>query len=90
MTFRVAIRNKAKRELHRLPAGIRRRIYTGIDALKGDPTTPRAGAGIQLLEGEHGLRRLRVGDPRIFYFVDRDDGFVYVTEIRRRRSGTYD
>ncbi len=90
MAFRLALRNKAKREIDRLPPAMRRRIYAGLDALKEDPTTPRSGADIKLLEAQHGLRRLRVGDYRIFYFADRAQGFVYVTEVARRRSGTYD
>jgi mRNA-degrading endonuclease RelE of RelBE toxin-antitoxin system len=90
LTFRVGLRNKAKRKLDRLAPRTRRRIYRGIDALKEDPTTPRPGADIKLLEPQHGLRRLRIGDYRSFYFVDRHDGFVYVTEILRRRSGTDD
>ena len=90
MPFRVALRNKSKRELDRLQVAVRKRLYAAIDALKDDPLTPRPGADIKLLEGQMGLRRLRVGDYRIFFFVDRDQEFVYVTEIVRRRSGTYD
>ena len=69
---------------------IRRRLYSAIEALKEDPLTSRPGADIKLLESQHGLRRIRVGDYRMFFFVDRDDGFVYITEVLRPRSGTYD
>lgn len=90
MAFRIALRNKAKRELDRLAAGVRRRIYGAIDALKEDCVAPRPGADIKLLEARLGLRRIRVGDYRVLYFVDRDQGFVYITEVVRRRTGTYD
>ncbi|MGQ0535453.1 MAG: type II toxin-antitoxin system RelE family toxin [Methanobacteriota archaeon] len=90
MAFRVALRNKAKRAIDRLEARTRSRLYAGIDALKQDPTAPRPGADIKVLEGQHGLRRLRVGDHRVFYYVDVGDGFVYTTDIKRRCSGTYD
>lgn len=90
MAFRVALRNKAKRELDRLDPGIRKRLWAAIDALKEDPMTPRPGVDIKLLESRFGLRRVRVGDYRMFYFVDRDQGFVFVTEVLRRRSGTCD
>lgn len=90
MAFRVALRHKVKRAIDRLEDRTRRRLYAGIEAFKQEPTTPRPGADIAILEGQHGLRRLRVGDHRILCYVDVGDGFVYITDVKRRRSGTYD
>lgn len=90
MAYRIALRNKARKQLDRCPPGVQTRIWKAIDALKEDPATTRPGLDTKLLESQLGLRRVRIGDYRLLYFIDRDQGFVYVTEIIRRTSGTYD
>jgi len=55
-----------------LPKPAQTRIRAGLAKLADDPLTPRSGADIKLLAAtDPPKHRLRVGDYRIVYIVDR-------------------
>ncbi|MGD0267376.1 MAG: type II toxin-antitoxin system RelE/ParE family toxin [Candidatus Methylomirabilota bacterium] len=82
MAFTVVLKPAAVRDLRKLPEDLRRRIATRIDALATDPTP----AGVEPLKGERDLFRLRMGDYRILYRLDRKARVVLVARIGHRRE----
>ena len=74
----------AQRQLRRLPPGEAARLRGPILSLGIDPRPP----GAAKLAGT-GFWRVRVGDLRIVYLVDDDDGLVVVLRVARRAESTY-
>ena len=66
MAYDVFLKPAALRDLRKLPEDIRRRVAVRIDALAGDPRP----AGIERLQGEADLYRVRLRDYRIVYQVE--------------------
>jgi mRNA-degrading endonuclease RelE of RelBE toxin-antitoxin system len=65
---------------------MKKRVKKGLSELGEDPLTPRSKADIKILEGTDPVkRRLRVGDYRIIYLVDKRS--VKVIEIFPRGRG---
>lgn len=82
MAYAVDLKPAAVRDLRKLPEDVRRRIALRIDALATDQTPP----GMEALEGEPHFFRLRVGDYRILYQVDRKARSVLVARVGHRRE----
>ncbi len=82
MAFTVVLKPAAVRDLRKLPEDVRRRIAVRIDALATDPTP----AGIEPLKGERDCFRLRVGEYRILYQIERKADAVLIARIRHRRE----
>jgi len=78
----VVFKPAAVRDLRKLPEDIRRRVAARIDALATDPTP----AGAEPLKGEPDCFRLRVGEYRILYQVERKAHAVLIARIRHRRE----
>ena len=88
MAYRVMVHPDAKKVLGGLPKDRRQKILEALRRLAEDPVTPRPKMDIRKLKGPTGRRdlyRLRVGDFRVLYDVERDT--VWVTEIFRRGRG---
>jgi len=76
LSFRVKVTHKARRELGRLPANRRYQVLKGLKRLKEDPS-PDGDAIKAIAQDPKGkLRRLRIGNYRIFFEVEEDGGFV--------------
>ena len=73
--------------IRELDARQRERLRTRLEELEVDPFRPRTKADIKNCGKHHGVifYRLRVGDLRALYVVERDE--VKVTEIFRRGRG---
>ena len=73
--------------IRELDARQRERLQTRLEELEVDPFRPRPKADIKNCGKHHGVifYRLRVGDFRAVYVVERDE--VKVTEIFRRGRG---
>ena len=82
MAYAVFLKPAALRELRKLPEDIRRRVAARFDALVGDPRP----AGVERLQGEADLYRVRVGDYRIVYQVESKALVVLVVRIGHRRD----
>lgn len=70
------------RELANLPANAQRRISDAIDRLKTSPR-PR---NSERLEGKDDQRRIRIGDYRIIYVIQKSVLVIQVIRIRHRRD----
>ncbi len=78
----VVLKPAAIRDLRKLEKRDQRRIGDRIDALRADPRPP----GMEVLKGQEGFVRIRVGDYRIIYLVDDEAREVLVVKIRHRRN----
>jgi mRNA interferase RelE/StbE len=79
--YRIELRPAAARALRKLDPQVRHRIQGAIALLAKDPRPPAARA----LQGRPGLR-VRVGDYRIIYTVDKDVLLVVVVRLGHRRD----
>lgn len=82
MSYHLVIANSAKRDLRRLNPDLQRRISVRLDALK---STSRP-AGASKLHDRENQWRIRVGDYRIIYEIDKDERLVVILRIKHRRE----
>jgi mRNA interferase RelE/StbE len=78
--YKVIISRPASKALEQLPASVVARVFPRIEELARDPY-PR---GSKKLQGLLPLWRIRVGDYRVIYSVDRFQKVVKVTAVRHR------
>jgi mRNA interferase RelE/StbE len=81
-TWRVLIEQRARKHLARIDPVIQRRIGKAIDALSTNPEP----AGCKPLRGMTDVLRIRVGDYRILYELERADQVVVVVDIDHRKD----
>ena len=80
--YRLEFAPAAERDLRALAEDVRRSLRPRIDALAENPRPH----GVETLEGEKGLHRVRVGDYRIIYQIRDDALVVLVVRIGHRRD----
>jgi len=76
LSFRVKVTHKARRELRRLPADRRYQLLKGLKRLEEDPSPDGDAIKAIVQDPEGRLRRIRIGDYRIFFEVEEDEVFV--------------
>ncbi len=84
MSWAVAVSNRARRNLKRVPAADRQRIMAALDALRSDPLS----GDVVKLAGQDAFRR-RVGNYRIIFRIDFKAVAVGIVDIQRRTTTTY-
>jgi mRNA interferase RelE/StbE len=77
--WRVEVTRRAERDLQRLDQRVRDRVLDALDRLVGDPP---AGDVVKLAGKEEW--RLRVGEWRVRFGLDRDDRVVVVLRVLPR------
>lgn len=77
---------KAKKSLKKIPRDYQKLILKKTPILKENPK-PRGFDKIAAKSPP--LYRIRVGDYRVFYFIDEEDKTVIIVDIVRRTSQTY-
>ena len=81
MSYQLALKGTAQKELQQLPPRVREQVARQLEALQLEPrpvgSLPLSGS----LRGQH---RVRVGDYRIVYLIDEVAQRVGVTRIRHR------
>jgi mRNA interferase RelE/StbE len=82
LAYRIEFAPKAERDFKALDGSIRRRMARRIQSLADNPYPQ----GIKKLEGEDELYRLRVGDYRVLYQVQRQRVVILVVGIGHRRD----
>lgn len=88
MAFDVLVSRTFQRFFGDLDEQTQERIREALEALQEDPYEPRSGADIKRLSNTDPVKhRIRVGDWRIVYRVDGDEGVVRVIEGFRRGRG---
>jgi mRNA interferase RelE/StbE len=88
MPYEVRLHREVAKTLSRISPELRSRIIKALRSLQTDPFRSRSGADIARLSGTKGrqdLFRLRVGDYRAIYAVEKD--FIYVTDLFHRERG---
>ena len=76
MSFRVKVTHRARRELRRIPADRRYQLLKGLKRLEEDPSPDGDAIKTIIQDPEGRLRRLRIGDYRIFFEVEEGEVFV--------------
>ena len=82
MAYQIKILPAALRQLEAIPRLDQKRIKNRIDALAADPWP----AGVKRLRGQVELLRIRSGNYRIVYTVERDRLIVLIIKIGHRRE----
>ena len=82
MTYKIELTPAARRDLLKLPRDILRRVDAHLLALAEHPYPP----GANRLRGDEGFFRIRVGDYRVIYLVERHRLVVLVVRVRHRRE----
>lgn len=86
MSYRIEFAGSAEKELAKLTQKIQpkqaRQIKETIDDLKKDPRPP----GVETIEGEENLWRVRQGDYRIVYSIEEDVLVVYIVKVGHRKD----
>lgn len=82
MPYRIVVEPRARKNLARIDPVIRRRVANAIDALDTDPE-PTASAQ---LRSQKDVRRLRVGDYRVLYKIEREAWLVRLLDIDHRKD----
>ena len=80
--YRVRLKPAAERSFRKLPRDAQGRVARRIDALATDPFPQDA----VKLAGEGAFHRVRTGDYRIVYTVERGELIVLVVAIGHRRE----
>jgi mRNA interferase RelE/StbE len=82
MRWQVGLTGQAERQLRKLARAAQQRIGRAIDGLETDPFA----GDVKKLAGAEQLWRLRVGDYRIIYEIDKGRLLVLVIRIADRRE----
>jgi len=80
--YAVTFARSARRELESLEGAVVERVFVRIEDLARNPR-PRE---CLKLRGRQGFWRLRVGDYRVIYTIDDDQGLVDIVAVRHRRD----
>ncbi len=81
-SYRVILKPSVEKDLRLLPQSLVVRVFRQVEALQSNPI-PR---GARKLSAAEELYRVRVGDYRIVYAIDKDHGQVIVYCVRHRRD----
>jgi mRNA interferase RelE/StbE len=82
MAYRVEVAPAAKRAIDGLDPAIRKRVLRALAGLERDPFP----SGAIKLAGGDGFFRIRVGDWRIVYEIERNRLVVLVLKVGHRRE----
>ncbi len=85
MSWRIYVRDKASKQLKRLPADYITRIERAVNELAANPFT----GDIEKMEGKDEVWRRRIGAYRIKYEISFREKMINIFEIERRTSSTY-
>ena len=81
MKYGILISSGAKKQIDRLPSGIKVKIGNAILEIASDPFIGKA-----LKAALKGLYSLRVGNYRIFYEINNKTIYVYILKVMHRKE----
>jgi len=81
--FRVVVHRKATQELKRLKKAHLKKFGVLLETLKTDPI-PWKRFDVKKIEGEENTYRIRIGDFRVIYFLDKPTKTVHILKVERR------
>jgi mRNA interferase RelE/StbE len=82
MAYAIVFKPAAIRDLRKLPQDVQRRVAARIDTLATDPLPH----GVEALQGEPDMYRIRVGEYRIIYKRETKALVILVVRIGHRRE----
>ena len=82
MAYTIELKPAAIRDLAKLPRDVQRSVRSRIDALANNPFPPE----LKKLESEEKFYRIRVGDYRVIYQVQKKILLVLVVNIGHRKE----
>ena len=77
--FRIKIHRRAFKFLEKLDSKTKERIFSAIERLSDPFSQP-----YEKLKGEKNVYRIRVGEYRVIYLVDKENKVVFVLKIDKR------
>jgi mRNA interferase RelE/StbE len=84
--YRTVFSSRAQGAFQALPQRGAERVKEAILKLQGDPRTH---GPIKLSHAPVGQYRYRVGNHRLLFDIDDDQGLILLLDIRQRDEGTY-
>ena len=82
MQYTIEFTASALREFRALDRQIQRRVSAQIEELRDDPFPP----GVQKFQGEAGHWRIRIGNYRIIYRIEKLRVVIVIVKIGHRRE----
>ena len=83
MTFRVLLHPKVSKAILELPAAHQKRLTEVLDILQEAPV-PFKRFDVKKLKGQHNRFRIRLGEFRLIYEVDREEMLVLLLKLEKR------
>ena len=83
--YEVVIHKKVSKELKRVPETYLRNFSALVNVLKTNPV-PGRNFDIKKIKGAKGIYRVRIGDYRVVYFVDKENQTIHVLKFERRKK----
>jgi len=80
--YRVVIKPSARRQILKLDRAVQKRIVSALEGLAENPYPP----GSRKLQGMDDAHRIRVGDYRIVYVVQKKRLVVLVVRVAHRKD----
>jgi mRNA interferase RelE/StbE len=77
---------RAEKDIKRVPAHIIEKFAKIIDELEVDPINKRPGVDIKNLRGYSNAFRVRIGEYRVLYSVDKDHIVRIIAVVHRRKA----
>jgi mRNA interferase RelE/StbE len=81
-SYNIIFKPSVEKDLRSLPRPMVARVFERIEALRDDPFPRRS----LKLAGAEELYRVRVGDYRVIYAVDKENQQIVVHYVRHRRD----
>lgn len=85
-SYNIRFKNSVEKDFKKLPGSILSRVMDRVEGLATDPFPH----GVSKLSGTENLFRIRVGNYRIIYSVDRQIKSIFVHYVRHRREAYRD
>jgi mRNA interferase RelE/StbE len=80
-SYKIVFKPSVEKDLRCLPKTVFTRILTKIQQIKDNPVSRES---VKLTGAEH-FYRVRVGDYRVIYSIDRDEMAIIIHYVRHRR-----
>ena len=80
--YKVITARSFEKDLRKLPDDVLKRVFNKVKLLANEPFPD----GVRKLEGEENLYRLRVGDFRVIYSVNKKEKVIDLIYVRNRKD----
>jgi mRNA interferase RelE/StbE len=80
--YSIELKSQPQKFIRRQPKDIQERILNKIESLKDDPFPPQSAR----LREDPNLHRIRTGDYRIIYHVQRQENHIVITKVGHRKN----